>query len=222
MQAELDDAWKQVRDDDDIWVGVITGAGDGAFSAGSDLKWRASQTDEDIREHSRAGVQEAEAVGFQRGSDCWKPLVAMINGFIGWGGGLLGFEGLTLETIVGYLFWPLAWAMGVPAAECADVGRLLGMKTILNEFIAYQQLGGEIAMGQLTERSRIIASYALCGFANFGSLAILLGGIAFWSTFLVGWAICRSWLAPEGGLIRIDVRLGLLWFDDRCRLVGGT
>ncbi|HCL29354.1 MAG TPA: enoyl-CoA hydratase [Candidatus Latescibacteria bacterium] len=86
MQAELDDAWKQVRDDDDIWVGVITGAGDRAFSAGSDLKWRASQTDEDIREHSRAGVQEAEAVGFQRGSDCWKPLVAMINGYAVGGG----------------------------------------------------------------------------------------------------------------------------------------
>lgn len=86
MQAELDDVWCAVRDDDDIWVGVITGAGERAFSAGSDLKWRAAQGEEAIREHSRAGVQEAAAVGFQKGEDCYKPLVAMINGYAVGGG----------------------------------------------------------------------------------------------------------------------------------------
>jgi CNT family concentrative nucleoside transporter len=102
-------------------------------------------------------------------------LVAMINGFIGWTGGMLGFEALTLETIVGYLFWPLAWAMGVPAAECADIGRLLGLKTILNEFVAYGELV-HVAPG-LSHRSGVVATYALCGFANLGSIGIQLGGI---------------------------------------------
>lgn len=86
MQAELDAAWLQVRDDDDIWAAVITGAGERAFSAGSDLKWRAEQSDDDIREHSRAGVEEAQAIGFQRGAEIWKPLVAMINGYAVGGG----------------------------------------------------------------------------------------------------------------------------------------
>ena len=86
MQAELDHAWLRIRDDEQIWAAVVTGAGDRAFSAGSDLKWRAAQSDDDIRAHSRAGVQEAQAVGFQRGDDCWKPLVAMINGYAVGGG----------------------------------------------------------------------------------------------------------------------------------------
>jgi CNT family concentrative nucleoside transporter len=67
--------------------------------------------------------------------------------------------------------------MGVPWRDAAPVGALLGIKTVLNEFLAYQQLGELIEKGAITQRSATIASYALCGFANFGSLAILLGGI---------------------------------------------
>jgi CNT family concentrative nucleoside transporter len=67
--------------------------------------------------------------------------------------------------------------MGVPLADAQAIGSLLGIKTILNEFVAYHQLGELSAQGALEPRSVIIASYALCGFANFGSLAILLGGI---------------------------------------------
>ena len=84
-------------------------------------------------------------------------------------------EGLTLEAFVGYLFWPLAWAMGVPAAECSVVGELLGIKTILNEFFAYFQFK-EVAAG-FSYRSMVITTYALCGFANFGSLGIMIGGL---------------------------------------------
>lgn len=102
-------------------------------------------------------------------------LVAMSNGFLGWSAGLVGIEGLTLETVAGYVFWPLAWAMGVPAAECGEIGRLLGMKTILNEFVAYLQLA-QVSDG-LSHRSMVIATYALCGFANLGSIGIQLGGI---------------------------------------------
>jgi concentrative nucleoside transporter, CNT family len=102
-------------------------------------------------------------------------LVAMLNGAVGWAGGLVGLEGLTLQTLVGYIFWPLAWAMGVPAAECGTVGQLLGIKTILNEFVAYLQLA-QLAPS-LSHRSLVIVTYALCGFANLGSIGIQLGGI---------------------------------------------
>ena len=102
-------------------------------------------------------------------------LVAMANGILGGIGGLVGLDGLTLQALVGYIFWPLAWAMGVPAAECTAVGQLLGVKTILNEFVAYLELA-TIADG-LSYRSMVIVTYALCGFANLGSIGIQLGGI---------------------------------------------
>jgi CNT family concentrative nucleoside transporter len=104
-------------------------------------------------------------------------LVALGNDFIGWIGGLVGSPDLTLQSILGFLCAPLAFLMGVPWQEAREVGSLIGVKTVLNEFIAYQQLGEAIAAGSLSERSAVIGVYALCGFANFGSLAILLGGI---------------------------------------------
>ena len=70
-----------------------------------------------------------------------------------------------------------ALLMGIAPSEATAVGSLLGMKTVLNEFLAYEELGRAIEAGTLSTRSSVIASYALCGFANFGSLAILLGGI---------------------------------------------
>ncbi len=85
MAAELREAWKKVRDDDDIWMGVLTGSGERAFSAGSDLKWRAEQGEE-ARQHNRSEVAETEALGFQRGKDCWKPLLAAVNGYAVGGG----------------------------------------------------------------------------------------------------------------------------------------
>ena len=67
--------------------------------------------------------------------------------------------------------------MGIPWQDAQQVGAMLGIKTILNEFLAYQQLGQAVADGSISPRAAIIASYAMCGFANLGSLAILLGGI---------------------------------------------
>jgi CNT family concentrative nucleoside transporter len=104
-------------------------------------------------------------------------LVALANVILGAIGGLLGAPDLTLQAIFGFLLAPLAWLMGVPWFEAREVGSLIGLKTIVNEFVAYQALADAIGEGRLSERSAIIASYALCGFANFGSLAILLGGI---------------------------------------------
>jgi CNT family concentrative nucleoside transporter len=104
-------------------------------------------------------------------------LIAMANDGIGAVGGLFGHPALDLQTILGWLLAPLAFLMGVPWQDAAEVGALLGLKTVLNEFLAYQALGEMIAAGTLEPRSQVIASYALCGFANFGSLAILLGGL---------------------------------------------
>ncbi len=106
-------------------------------------------------------------------------LIAMINYGIGWLGGLVGLEGLTFQQILGYLFWPLAWVMGIPAADCLVAGQLLAEKTVVNEFVAYLHLAQIVQSGQaeLSHRSLVILTYALCGFANFGSIAIQLGGI---------------------------------------------
>ncbi len=84
---------------------------------------------------------------------------------------------LTLERIFGWLFAPLAWLIGVPWAESATAGALLGKKVALNEFLAYIDLAA-LSAEQLSPRSRLLLIYALCGFANFGSLGIMLGGLA--------------------------------------------
>ena len=84
MAEELADAWERIRDDDSVWVGVLTGSGTRAFCAGADLKWRA-EAGEAARSHNRA---EASGVarGFQRGRDCYKPLLAVVNGYAVGGG----------------------------------------------------------------------------------------------------------------------------------------
>jgi CNT family concentrative nucleoside transporter len=104
-------------------------------------------------------------------------LIAMLNGMVGWVGGLVGFPELTLQRILGILFAPFVLLMGIPWSDAVQVGSLLGIKTVLNEFLAYRDLSALIEAGALSPRSIVIASYALCGFANFGSLAILLGGV---------------------------------------------
>jgi CNT family concentrative nucleoside transporter len=89
-----------------------------------------------------------------------------------------GMRGLTLEAILGFLLAPLAWLMGVPWEDAGIVGQLIGVKTILNEFVAYGSLSELIPAGALSHpRSVVISTYALCGFANLGSIAIQIGGI---------------------------------------------
>lgn len=102
-------------------------------------------------------------------------LVALLNGILSGLGGLVGFPSLSFELITGYLFSPVAFMIGVPWEDCLAVGGLLGKKLVLNEFVAYMDL--KELMGQLQQRSIIISTYALCGFANFSSIAIQVGGI---------------------------------------------
>jgi CNT family concentrative nucleoside transporter len=104
-------------------------------------------------------------------------LVALVNDGLAAIGGVVGVENLTFQRLLGFALAPLAWLMGVAWHDAQQVGALLGVKTVLNEFIAYRELGELVKQGALAPRSCVIASYALCGFANFGSLAILIGGI---------------------------------------------
>jgi CNT family concentrative nucleoside transporter len=83
---------------------------------------------------------------------------------------------VTLQRALGYLMAPLVWLAGVPWEEAVTAGALMGTKTVLNELIAYIDMAA-LPPGALSERSRVIMTYALCGFANFGSLGILLGGL---------------------------------------------
>jgi len=100
-------------------------------------------------------------------------LVYAINGFLTWIGRGFGIHQLTLELILGYVFYPVTFFMGVPRHEIIKVSRLLGIKFIANEFVAYSQLAP--MKNELSERAFTIASYALCGFANLGSLGIQIG-----------------------------------------------
>jgi CNT family concentrative nucleoside transporter len=107
-------------------------------------------------------------------------LVALVNGLIGSIGGMLGLttlqgQPLTFQYFLGWVFTPFAFLMGIPWEECFLIGQMLGEKIVLNEFVAYVSLSQQAA--SLSDRAVIIASYALCGFANISSIAIQIGGI---------------------------------------------
>jgi CNT family concentrative nucleoside transporter len=102
-------------------------------------------------------------------------IVHLLDGTLAWTGQRVGLGGLSFTAILGWISAPLAWLIGVAPADAFAVGKMLGVKIVLNEFLAYELLAESRAA--LDPRSALIASYALCGFANFGSLAILLGGL---------------------------------------------
>lgn len=130
-------------------------------------------------------------------------LIALIDGPLTWIGEITGLASLlgqptNLATLLGFLLAPLAWVIGVPWQDATVVGGLIGQKVVINEFVAYLQLAeiikGNVADVVLTDKGRLIATYALCGFANFSSIAIQIGGI--------------GGLAPErrGDLARLGLR----------------
>ncbi|MFF0215940.1 NupC/NupG family nucleoside CNT transporter [Streptomyces vinaceus] len=119
-------------------------------------------------------------------------LIALANGILGAAGSVFGIDDLTFQRVLGWIFAPVAWLIGVPWEEASTVGSLLGQKTVINEFVAYASFGPQIS--SLEPKTVLITTFALAGFANFGSIAIQLGSFGA--------------LAPER---RADVaRLGLL------------
>lgn len=105
-------------------------------------------------------------------------LISMVNAGLSWMGSFVGLSSISLEVMLGWVLAPLAWLMGVPWADAPTVGGLLGIKTVLNEFVSYLELSALLTAGaDLDPRSVIIATYALSGFANFSSIAVQIGGI---------------------------------------------
>jgi len=146
-----------------------------AGSRGADIEDAAVNVFDAAANGAIAGLRLAGYVGAML--IAFVALVALANDALGALGGLVGIEKLSFQGVLGLMFAPLAWLMGVPADDVTKVGSLLGVKTVLNEFIAYQELAVLVKDGEISRRAAVLASYALCGFANFGSLAILLGGL---------------------------------------------
>ncbi|PSU46751.1 NupC/NupG family nucleoside CNT transporter [Photobacterium frigidiphilum] len=147
-------------------------------------------SDADAADDKPANVIDAAAGGASSGMQlalnigamllAFVGLIALVNGLLGGVGGWFGMPELTLELILGYVFQPLAFLIGVPWEDANIAGSFIGQKLILNEFVAY--LGyvpylGDAAPVILAEKTKIIISFALCGFANLSSVAILLGGL---------------------------------------------
>lgn len=145
---------------------------------------------EDVELEKPANVLDAAAAGASSGMYlalnvgamliAFIALIALINGILGGVGGWFGYESLNLGQILGWVFKPLAWAIGVPWNEAEVAGQMIGLKLAINEFVGYLEfskyLGPEAPM-VLTDKTKAIITFALCGFANFSSIAILIGGL---------------------------------------------
>ena len=167
---------KIIMPDEDAPAGPdpVSDAGAGQFAEDG----RAANIIEAAAQGAQTGLKLAAAVGAMVLS--FVALVALANGLLGWAGHWLGFPGLSFEQLLGYVFAPLMWLVGVPWQEAGVAGGLFGTKIVLNEFVAFIDLG-QIGAEQLSQRSRVIVTFALCGFANFSSIAIQMavtGGLA--------------------------------------------
>jgi CNT family concentrative nucleoside transporter len=163
------------------------------------VEFKVHRTDANLVDAAARGTSEGLALALNVGAMliAFTALIAMVNGLLGWVFMKLGGQTpMTLQRLLSYPMAPVAWLAGVSWADAPKVGSLLGIKTVLNELIAYQQMDAAFAADprHLSPRSALLATYALCGFANFASIGIQVGGI--------------SALAPER---RADLsRLGLL------------
>ena len=143
------------------------------------VKIKLEKVDANVIDAAARGASEGLSLALNVGAMliAFIALVALLNGILS-GTAALGGMDLTIQKLLGWVFAPFAWLMGVPNQDVLAVGTLLGEKTALNEFVAYAHLGGMLQEGAgLQPRSVVLATYALCGFANFSSIAIQIGGI---------------------------------------------
>ncbi len=135
-------------------------------------------------EGAQAGLRLAVAVGTMLLA--FIALIALLNGLLGWLGSWAGYPQLTLQLILGYLLAPVAWLIGVPWSEAVLAGGFIGQKLVLNEFVAYADLGHYLTAAKaaqagvplLSQHTQVIVTFALCGFANLSSIAIQLAGLS--------------------------------------------
>lgn len=143
------------------------------------VKIKLEKVDANVIDAAARGASEGLALALNVGAMliAFIALVALLNGILHGVAGMMGLD-LTIQKILGWLCAPFAWLMGVPSQDALAVGTLLGEKTALNEFVAYAHLGQMLQSGSgLDPRSVVLSTYALCGFANFSSIAIQIGGI---------------------------------------------
>ncbi|MCZ4293816.1 NupC/NupG family nucleoside CNT transporter [Vibrio sinaloensis] len=133
---------------------------------------RATNVVEAMADGAMSGLRIAVAVGATLLA--FVSVIAMLNGMLGWVGDLIGMP-LSFELILGYLFAPIAWLLGIPWNEAITAGSLIGNKIVVNEFVAFIQLME--VKDQLSEHSQAIVTFALCGFANISTMAMLIGGL---------------------------------------------
>lgn len=142
-----------------------------------DLKLKVEKTTVNLIDAAATGATEGLKLAMNVGAMLlvFIALIAMLNGILGQVGALFNYDAFSLELLFGYIFAPVAFLLGVAWDDCFIVGALLGKKIIINEFVAYLDLKEQIV--NLQPRSVVITTYALCGFANFSSIAIQVGGI---------------------------------------------
>ncbi len=173
---------RQITDPD---TRLVTDAGEATQpSTSSDQATEA--TLEDLADAGPKNVIDAAATGAADGLGlalnigamliAFLALIAMFNGIIDWGAGLFGYT-MTLESVLGVVLAPIAWLIGVPTADITTFGGFLGTKVIANEFVAYSQFADALGAGSLQPKTIIMATFALCGFANLSSIGIQIGGI---------------------------------------------
>jgi concentrative nucleoside transporter, CNT family len=150
------------------------------------IQFKVERLDANVLDAAARGTFEGLTLALNVGAMliAFTALVAMFNGILGWAGARLhvvpGGRPLTLERIFGWVFSPVAWLTGVSYEGSPKVGALVGVKTVVNEFVAYLQMSQSLAADPkwLSPRDALIATYALCGFANFASVGIQIGGIS--------------------------------------------
>jgi CNT family concentrative nucleoside transporter len=147
-----------------------------------DIPISVERPDANLIDAATRGTSEGLALALNVGAMLitFTALVALLNALIGYLGTKVGLPGLTMEKILGYILAPAAWLCGADWGSAQNVGALLGVKTVLNELIAYSQMKDNLASipNYLSPRAALIATYALCGFANFASVGIQIGGIS--------------------------------------------
>lgn len=152
------------------------------------VKMEVEKTSSNIIDAAAAGAGDGLKLALNIGAMllAFIALIALLNAPLTWLGEVTGLSAALgrptdLATIFGYLLAPIAWVIGTPWADATTVGSLIGQKVVINEFVAYSELSrivnGQIAGISLSDEGRLIATYALCGFANFSSIAIQIGGI---------------------------------------------
>jgi CNT family concentrative nucleoside transporter len=141
------------------------------------VKLQIEKTDVNVIDAAGRGTAEGLHLAMNVGAMLisFVAMIFLLNGILGSIGGMFGHPDFSMQMIFGWVFAPVAWSLGVPWKDAAVIGNLLGTRMVLNEFIAFAQLGG--LKDSLDPRSFTIATFALCGFANFASIGMQIGGI---------------------------------------------